>query len=212
MKRFFWVLLLATAAPALPAQNPPDTSDEAEAQQLRQQIRERWSQRVRQDLSLSDEQAAKLQATEQKFMQQRIDLAQRQRDINEALRGQLQPGVAANPDSVRRLMDGRDRNRAALAQVERDEDKEVGGYLTPVQHARYQMMREQLRRRIQEIREQRRARVQGGGGGPRSRMAPPRPGQPPRRPPQPRPSLRSAGPIRAAWRPRRRATSHQRPG
>ena len=141
MKRFLWVLLLVTAAPALPAQNPPDSSDEVEAQQLRQQIRERWSQRVRQDLSLSDEQAAKLQATEQKFMQQRIGLAQRQRDINEALRGQLQPGVAANPDSVRRLMDGRDRNRAALAQVERDEDKEVGGYLTPVQHARYQMMR-----------------------------------------------------------------------
>jgi len=136
MKRFLWVLLLGTAAPALPAQNPPDSSDEVEAQQLRQQIRERWSQRVRQDLSLSDEQAAKLQATEQKFMQQRIGLAQRQRDINEALRGQLQPGVAANPDSVRRLMDGRDRNRAALAQVERDEDKEVGGYLTPVQHAR----------------------------------------------------------------------------
>src|SRR2546427_11041448 len=118
MKRFLWVLLLVTAAPALPAQNPPDSSDEVEAQQLRQQIRERWSQRVRQDLSLSDEQAAKLQATEQKFMQQRIGLAQRQRDINEALRGQLQPGVAANPDSVRRLMDGRDRNRAALAQVE----------------------------------------------------------------------------------------------
>ena len=183
MKRFLWVLLLGTAAPALPAQNPPDSSDEVEAQQLRQQIRERWSQRVRQDLSLSDEQAAKLQATEQKFMQQRIGLAQRQRDINEALRGQLQPGVAANPDSVRRLMDGRDRNRAALAQVERDEDKEVGGYLTPVQHARYQMMREQLRRRIQEIREQRRARVQGRGGAPRPGAAHPRPAKPPRRRP-----------------------------
>src|SRR6058998_1187821 len=168
MKRFLWVLLLVTAAPALPAQNPPDSSDEVEAQQLRQQIRERWSQRVRQDLSLSDEQAAKLQATEQKFMQQRIGLAQRQRDINEALRGQLQPGVAANPDSVRRLMDGRDRNRAAL---------------TPVQHARYQMMREQLRRRIQEIREQRRARVQGRGGAPRPGAAHPRPAKPSRRRP-----------------------------
>src|SRR2546425_13194878 len=107
MKRFFWVLLLVTAAPALPAQNPPDSSDEGEAQQLRQQIRERWSQRVRQDLSLSDEQAAKLQATEQKFMQQRIGLAQRQRDINEALRWQLHTDLASKPDSVRGVMDGR---------------------------------------------------------------------------------------------------------
>ena len=170
-----WLLFILTlaAAPALAGQNPPDTSDGAEAQQLRQQIRERWNQRVRQDLGLSDEQAAQLQATEQRFLGQRMDIARRQQTVNEALRGQLQPGVAANSDSVRRLMDARERNRAALAQVDRDEDREISGYLTPVQHARYQMMREQLRRRIQEIRDRRR----GGAG-----RAAPRPMRPRRRP------------------------------
>jgi len=181
MKRFLFVILLALALPALEAQTPTDTSGEPEAQQLRQQIRERWNTRVRQDLNLSDDQAAKLQGTEQKFTQQRVDLAQRQRAINEGLRGQLRPGVAANSDSVRKLMDARDRNRAALAEIDRNESREVSGYLTPVQQARYQMMREQLRRRIQEIREQRRRR--GEMMGARRGLGRPREGKPPRRRP-----------------------------
>ena len=102
-------------------------------------------------------------------------------DLNEALRGQLRPGVAANSDSVRRLMDARDRNRAALAEIDRNENREAAGYLTPVQQARYQMMREQLRRRIQEIREQRRRR--GEMMGPRRAPGRPREGRPPRRRP-----------------------------
>src|SRR2546425_6022250 len=188
MKRFLFVMVLALPLPALQAQTPSDTSGDAEAAQLRQQIRDRWSARVRQDLNLSDDQAAKLQGTEQKFTQQRVGLAQRQRTVNEALRGQLQPGVAANSDSVRKLMEARDRNRAALAEIDRNENREVSGYLTPVQQARYQMMREQLRRRIQEIREQRRARGGRGGGGvngPPRRPGGPRRSQPPPRQPQP---------------------------
>jgi len=181
MKHVLFVMLLALVLPALEAQTRSDTSGDAEAEQLRQQIRQRWNARVRQDLNLSDDQAAKLQGTEQKFTQQRVDLAQRQRAINDALRGQLQPGVAANSDSVRKLMDARDRNRAALAEIDRNENREVSGYLTPVQQARYQMMREQLRRRIQEIREQRRRR--GEMMGPRRGPGRPREGKPPRRRP-----------------------------
>src|SRR5213079_1087922 len=175
MKWFAWLVLLAAAVPALAAQQPADTSEDA-VQQLQRQLRQRWNERVRHDLNLSDEQAAKLQGTEGKYQQQRRDIAQRQQAVNEALRGQLQPGVAANGDSVRRLMDAREHNRTALAQLERDEDKEIAGYLNPVQHARYQMMREQLRRRIQDIREQRRAR--GQGLGPRGGAGRPRPGKP----------------------------------
>ena len=70
--------------------------------------------------------------------------------------GQLQPGIAANADSVRRLMDARDQNRAALAQLERDEEKEMAAYLTPVQRARYQFLRQRLQERIVEMRRQRR--------------------------------------------------------
>ncbi len=180
MTRFLWILLLVTAAPALAAQNPPDTSDEGQVQELRRQIRRRWNERVGRELNLSDAQAAKLRATEDRFFERRREIAQRQRAVNEALRGQLQPGVAANSDSVRKLMDAREQHRQAFAQLERDEDQEIAGYLNPVQHARYEMMREQLRRRIQEIREQRRAR--GQMMGPRGGMRPPPEGRPRGRP------------------------------
>jgi len=175
MKRLLWVLLTVGAAPLLGAQNPSDTSRGAEAQ-LRQEFRRRWNERVRQELSLSDDQAAKLQATEAKYLQQRRDVMQRQRAVNDALRGQLQPGVAASDDSLRKLMDQRERNRQALAQLERDEDKEIAGYLKPVQQARYQLMRQRLQDQISRIRG-RRARGEMGWPG----MRGPRQGA--RRPP-----------------------------
>jgi Spy/CpxP family protein refolding chaperone len=156
MRRLLWVLLTVGAVPLLGAQNPSDTTHGAEAQQLRQEFRRRWNERVRQELGLSDDQAVKLQATEGKYMTQRRDLMQRQRAVNDALRGQLQPGVAASDDSVRKLMDQRERNRQALAQLERDADKEIAGYLKPVQQARYQLMRQRLQDQISRIRERRR--------------------------------------------------------
>jgi len=148
-------LLLRLGASALAAQNPSDTSDAAQTQQLRDQIRARWQQVVRRQLELKPDEAAKLQETEDRFASQRRAIAQRQRGVQEALRGQLQPGVAANADSVRRLMDARDQNRTALSQLERDEDKEMAGYLTPVQRARYQFLRQRLQERIVEMRRQR---------------------------------------------------------
>ena len=148
-------LLVCLGASALAAQNPSDTSDAAQTQQLRDQIRARWQQVVRRQLELKPDEAAKLQETEDRFASQRRAIAQRQRGVQEALRGQLQPGVAANADSVRRLMDARDQNRTALSQLERDEDKEMAGYLTPVQRARYQFLRQRLQERIVEMRRQR---------------------------------------------------------
>lgn len=177
MQRLLWVLLLL-APPVLTAQDPQDTSHEA--QRLRQRILLRWHERVRQDLNLSSDQEAKLQDTEGRFTMRRREIAGRQRAINEALRGQLQPGVAANSDSVRKLMEARDRNRRTLADLDQDENKEMGSYLNPVQHARYQMMREQMRRRIDQIREQ---RQRGGQMGPPDRMRRRPQGEPPRRQP-----------------------------
>jgi hypothetical protein len=83
----------------------------------------------------------------------------RQRAVLQGLRGQLQPGVAADADSVRRLLDAREQNRDAAMQLDRDEDKEMTAYLSPVQRARYQLMRQRLQERIAEMRRQRRGRM-----------------------------------------------------
>src|SRR5258705_325576 len=155
MTRMTLVLLLA-AVPSLAAQgkSPADTGRSPDMQRRRDEFRQRHEARGKQELGLTDDQAAKLHATEQRFMQQRHDLMTRGRAIREGLHGQLQPGVAANGDSVRKLLDARQATRATMAQIDRDQDKEMAVYLTPVQRARYEMMHERMMR----------ARMHGPGG------------------------------------------------
>ena len=128
------VMLLLGAASLLNAQGkPPADSDRAAKMQ-------NMEAQVKKDLGLTDDQATKFHATHERFHNQRRDIMQKGRTIHDALRGQLQPGVAANADSVRKLLDAWYQNRAALLQVERDTDKELATYLTPVQRARLTMM------------------------------------------------------------------------
>ena len=159
MKRIVWIALLL-AAPVLPGQSPGD-SDRGQAPRLRQQVLARWRARVRSELQLNDDQAAKLQATEDRFLARRRDIAEGQRAVLQGLRDQLQPGVAANGDSVKKLLDAREQNRTALIQLERDEDREIAGYLSPVQVARYQLMRQRFQEWIAEMRRERRERMEG---------------------------------------------------
>jgi hypothetical protein len=99
---------------------------------------------------------------------------QQQVERRRALEDQMQPGVAANSDSVRKLMDGIQTGRAEMLRIEQDQDREMAGYLTPVQRARYQQMRERFMQRVGELRMERRE-----GRGMRPGMRPgmvPRPG------------------------------------
>lgn len=154
-------LVLLLMGPALAAQQPADTDGGIPVQRLRQQIRQRWNVQVRRQLDLTDDQAAHLRTTEERFFRQRREIQQRQWAVLQGLREQLQPGVAADPDSVRKLMDARLQNRAAMAQLERDEDEDMARYLSPVQRARYQLMRQRLQERIADMRRQRRGRFFG---------------------------------------------------
>jgi Spy/CpxP family protein refolding chaperone len=160
MKPIAWVLFLVVA-PVMAAQQPTDTGRGVPPERLRQLIRQRWNGQVRRQLNLTDDQAAKLHATENRFFQRRREIQQRQGAVLQALHAQLQPGVAADSDSVRVLMDAREQNRLAIAQLDRDESMEMRAYLSPVQHARYQLMRQRLQEWIAEMRRQRRGRLLG---------------------------------------------------
>lgn len=145
--------------------------DSGEAAQLRRQIEERFAQRVRDELRLTDDQATKLRATQERFGERRRTLVRQQIERRWALDDQMQPGIAANGDSVRKLMDGIQSGRADMLRLEQDEDRDMSGYLTPVQRARYQQMREQFMRRVSEMRQERRNRM-GPGARPRPGMRP----------------------------------------
>ena len=171
MRKYILLGLAVLLAPPLAAQRdsahaPGDT---AEAGRLRQEIERRWNERVQQDLNLSSDQATKLRATQERFGNRRRDVMQQQLVRREALQSQMQPGIAANSDSVRKLMDGIQTGRADMLKIEQDQDREMAGYLTPVQRARYQQMRERFIQRIGEMRMERREGrgLRGQGMGPR---------------------------------------------
>ena len=135
-------------------------------------MRQRWAVHVRSSLGLSDDQAGKLDATEQRFEQQRQPIRARQRQINQALNAELAT-QAPNQDRVKQLMSERQQNQLKLQQVNRDEDREMQGYLTPVQRARYQEARRRFQERVAELVRHRREQ--------RQRVPAPRPRRRPRR-------------------------------
>jgi hypothetical protein len=129
----------------------PDSAARPRADSLRHRIEERFASRVQQQLGLTDEQATKLRATSRTFGDRRRELRDRERGLKQALWQQLQPGVAANKDSVARLTDALVELKLTAAQGARDEMKELSRYLNPVQRARLYLMREQQYDRVKKF-------------------------------------------------------------
>ena len=123
---------------------------ERRSDSVRQRIEERFASRVQSQLGLTNEQTAKLKATNQAYSGRRREMRDRAMRLREALAKQLQPGVAANQDSVAKLTDAVIDLKMSSAQLTRDEMKDVSKYLTPVQRARLLVMRERFMERVRE--------------------------------------------------------------
>ncbi len=144
--------ILLAAAPAR-AQEPAPGRPRAE--ELRRRVRERLAERVRQQLDLTDDQMRQLRSTVGKFGGRRRDMAARQRNLREALAGELRPGVGASRDSVSRLTDELMELRVRYAESFGEEQGEMARYLDPVQRAKLVLLRERLLHRAQEFRHRR---------------------------------------------------------
>lgn len=166
VRRTRWLMGLAAAAllagGPLHAQDPDLEETGPAVERLRQAVEQRFSAYVRTELQLTDEQAQKLRANSQQFGQQRRQIAVDERQLRRALDDQMRPGIAANQDSVTRLMNGIADRRQAYAKTFEDERRSLT-FLSPVQQARYLQLRERLLDRLREARA--RARLQGGGPG-----------------------------------------------
>ena len=135
-------LLMVLAAAPLHSQEPGGGRPRLE--ELRRRVRERFGERVQQDLSLTNDQMRQLRGTVGKFGGRRRDMESRQRTLREALAGQLRPGVGASPDSVARLTDELMGLRVHSAESFRQEQAELARFLDPVQRARILVLRERL--------------------------------------------------------------------
>ena len=150
-----WLSFLLIAGPAVPLfAQQPDSPPGGPA--LREQIERRFSERIKEELDLSDEQAVKLKEVAKENGSRRRDMRRRERALYVAIDQQLDAGEKADPDSVahmtRELLD----LRVEYAQSIRQEMGKLS-FLTPVQRARLMIMRDHLLHRVHEMRDDRRA-------------------------------------------------------
>lgn len=154
MLRSLMTVLLGVALTApLSAQDPGP--EPARAAELRRQIEERFTARVKEDLALTDGQAEKLRGVARDYFGRRRDLEAEERRLRAALASELRPGVAGNRDNIARLTEQFLDLKVRYAQSYKDEARELGGFLDPVQRAQYFILRERLLERVREIQEQR---------------------------------------------------------
>ncbi len=148
-----WLLLggLLLTSGTLAAQGTDD--DGARAGLLRQQIEERFTARVQEDLGLNDKQTARLRSVARDYFGKRRDFEAEERRLRQALAGELRPGVAANNDRVAQLTDQILANKVRYVQSYQDEMKELRTFLTPVQCAQFLALRERLLDRVKEVQE-----------------------------------------------------------
>ena len=154
-------LLLTAAAGSGSAQAAHDSHPRAP--ELRERIERRFAERIKEELDLDDEQAARLKSIAMRHGRHRKELRHRERDLRAALDGLIHDGATSDPDSVvwltRELLD----LRVRYAESWRDEMKQLS-FLTPVQRARLLVMRERLLQRAHEMRHERRGFRHRGDG------------------------------------------------
>lgn len=151
-----------------PGQDPPRRAMQGERgareMQLLRMIEERFAAQVQQELVLNDEQMVRVRRILTASAIRLRQLEGQERGVQQALRHQLRPGVAAQTDSVVRLLDRLTSLRVEVAQAAGEEIRELAAVLSPVQQAQYVLMRDRLRARAQELRMQRGPMTPPGGG------------------------------------------------
>ena len=140
-----FVLGTAAHAQAVTAAPPGDRTA------LEQQFRERTAKLVQQRLGLNDAQLAKLEQSNARYAPQLRQLAAQERDIRFQLRQEMTAGNSANQQHVSDLLDAAIRMQRQRLGIVEAEQKDLAGFLTPVQRARYIALQAQFGKRAQEL-------------------------------------------------------------
>jgi protein CpxP len=157
------------ARPQQPGQAMPPTADSTRPNRanLEQAVRERMAQVAKQRLGVTDAQMAKLQATNQKYDEKRRLVVDQERDVRMSLRDEMLRPDSARQGQVAALLDRVIKTQRQRVDIQEQEQKELAGFLTPLQRAQYFGLEQQIRQRVNQMRQaqmQRQMQMQGRGG------------------------------------------------
>jgi hypothetical protein len=146
------------ARAALKAERQSQRNDSApplgEEASLQRRVRQAWAGAVRKQLNLSNEQMRTLNQVNTKYERQRGDIQRDERQARLGLKAAMADTAAgdqnARIEQQMNVLVGAQRRRADLFEAEQ---KELAGFLTPLQRARYSVMQERLQQRLQQLRQ-----------------------------------------------------------
>ncbi len=151
MKPMLRLTILALLVSAAAADGQAVTAAPGNRTALEQRFREHTARLTQQRLGLTDAQLDKLEKTNARFAPQLRQLAAQDRNIRVQLRQEMMAGNSANQQHVSDLLDAALRLQKQRIAIVESEQKELGGFLTPVQRARYIALQTQFRKRAQEL-------------------------------------------------------------
>jgi hypothetical protein len=142
-----------------------------EQQILRQRVRQAFAGVVRKQLNLNAAQMQTLQRTDQKYEQQRRAVVLGEREARLGLRSAMEDSTGhPDQDKIAQYLDQLVQGQRRRADLLEAEQKELSGFLSPLQRAQYFALKERLNRKMQELQ----ADSLGGRGG-RGGVTPPQP-------------------------------------
>ena len=147
------VLALAVSAPlaAQRRQVVPDSTQRPLVQALQRRVLEV----VQRKLGATDEQMRQLVEVNRKYEGERRELNQRDREARQTIRAEVLRDSLADQDQVSRLIDQLvDVQRRRLDLFAR-EQHDLAGFLTPVQRAKYATVQQVLRKKVEQLRQNR---------------------------------------------------------
>jgi hypothetical protein len=124
-------------------------------QQLEARLRQGLWRITKNRVGLTDEQMTKLEQTARPFDVQRRQLAADERQARVALRREILAGPSGDQERIATSLDRVLDIQRRRAQLQIDEQRAIGAFMTPLQRAKYAALQEQLRRRAENLRRQR---------------------------------------------------------
>lgn len=127
----------------------------ANRQALARQVRQAFNAVVRRQLDLNDEKWRQLQKVERRYQQQRGQLQRDEKATRLGLAAAIQDSARAggvDQEKIAQYLDQLVQAQHRRADLLGDEQKELASFLTPLQRAKYQGLREQFNQRVNAAR------------------------------------------------------------
>jgi len=171
-RRMLAILATSVCATALPLaaqriDRAPARGGALGAQQqpgLERLFQERLAEVVRRRLNLNESQMRQLGQVNSRFERERMVLFRDERRARQALRAEVLAGDSANQSKVANLLDQLFRIQRQRLDLTEREQQELSAFMTPTQRAMYFGIQDDLRRRMEEVRQQRQQRRAGARG------------------------------------------------